>query len=184
MKFYGNCSDIIDWSSIVESLKTQTPAYIGPRHKKGDAIKGIDVISDQWNRAGYQLIKDGGSAGWDMFFPEQHFDKSVVELFSKFAKIDPVNAWISRVNPGCFAPWHWDANDNEEYYSTIPDMLRFTCHIGEHKPGHVFVVDSSCVYNYHQGDTFVWDSRKSWHAGANFGYEPKYVFNIFGHRLV
>jgi hypothetical protein len=183
MRFYGNCKDIIDWNSIIVNLEKQEPAYVGPRHKLGDPIAGIDDISYKWKEAGYVLIKDGGSAGWDMFFPGINFDRSIVETFGKFAKIDPESAWISRVNPGCFAPWHWDANDNEELYSTLPEMNRFSCHISEHRPGQAFVVDNQCIYNYNQGDTYIWDSRRSWHAGSNFGYQPKYIFNIFGRPL-
>jgi len=182
-KFIGNCNDIIDWESIVVLLTKQTPAYIGPRHRATDNVVGIKEISEEWDRAGYKLFVDGGSAGWGMYFAGQHFDQSIVDKFADFVGIQPVNAWISRINPGTMAPWHWDANDAEEQYAKMPDMLRFSCHISKPSPGHVSIVDDVCLYNQEQGNTYQWASRKSWHAGANCGLVPKYLFNMFGHKI-
>jgi hypothetical protein len=183
IKFIGNCSDIIDWDSVVESLDKQDPAYIGPRHRETDNIVGIREISKSWSDSGYMLASEGGSAGWGMYFAGQHFNHSVVEKFSSFVNIRPVNFWISKISPGMMAPWHWDANDSEEEYSKMPDMIRVSCHISRPSPGHVSIIDDVCLYNQEQGNTYQWPSRKSWHAGANCGLVPKYLFNIFGHQL-
>jgi hypothetical protein len=181
-KFIGNCGNIIDWQSIVDSLATQPPAYTGPRHRGTDEIIGIKEISKSWDTAGYRLAVDGGSAGWGMYFAGQHFEQSVVEKFAYFVGVEPVNAWISRVNPGAVAPWHWDANDAEEEYAKLPDMVRFSCHVSKPQPGHVSIIEDVCVYNQEQGNVWQWPSRKSWHAGANCGLAPKYLFNMFGHK--
>jgi hypothetical protein len=183
IEFVGNCCHIIDWNEIVESLSSQKPAYVGPRHRENDPIKGISEIAKSWNQAGYVIAADGGTAGWDMFFPERNFDQSIVETFSNFVGIKPVSAWISRVNPGMFAPWHWDANDSEEEYNKMPNMLRFSCHVSKPSPGHVFIVEDTCLYNQAQGNIYKWPSRKSFHGGANCGLTPKYLFNIFGSNL-
>jgi hypothetical protein len=179
-EFVGNCNNIIDWESIVSSLILQPPSYIGPRHSETDDIIGISNISKSWNDAGYVLTSNGGSAGWGMYFAGDNFDKSIIEIFSNFVGINPINAWISCINPGQMAPWHWDANDYEEEYSKMLNMLRFSCHISKPSPGHVFIVDDLCLYNQRQGDTWKWSSRQSWHAGANCGIVPKFMFNIFG----
>ena len=73
MRFIGNCNDIINWQEIIDSLSTQTPAYVGPRHREDDPIIDIGTIAKQWKDAGYVLLADGGSAGWDMFFLNQIF---------------------------------------------------------------------------------------------------------------
>jgi hypothetical protein len=80
------------------------------------------------------------------------------------------------------APFHWDANDNESLYDSFNDLVRFSCHISRPTFGHAFTVDGECLTNLAQGDVYQWNSRKSWHAGVNFGYTPKYIFNIFGHK--
>lgn len=183
IKFIGNCSHIINWQEVVENLADQSPAYVGPRHRKDDPVQGISDIAELWDKAGYKLTENSGTAGWDMFFPKINFSESIVDKFSDFVGIDTVNAWISRVNPGMVSPWHWDANDNEEKYKLMPDMLRFSCHISRPSPGHIFIIEDQCFYNQEQGNIYQWPSRKSWHGGANCGLTPKYLFNIFGHKL-
>jgi hypothetical protein len=182
-KFFGNCNNIIDWSSIVGSFNEQPPAYIGPRHKKEDDIIGLSEIAKGWDDAGYVMEADGGSVGWGMYFAGQHFSNNIVTTFANYVGITPVSTWVSCMYPGMFAPWHWDVNDQEDLYSTQSDMIRFTCHISKPSAGHIFVVDGDYLYNQEQGNVYQWDSRKSWHCGANFGYEPKYLFNMFGHKL-
>jgi len=183
IKLVGNCNNIIDWQSVVDLISAQPPGYIGPRHRSSDDIIGINEISKSWDDAGYILATEGGSAGWSMYFPRVHFDYSIVEKFSEFVKIKPVNAWISKIDPGMMAPWHWDVNDAEEEYNKMPDMLRFSCHISKPAPGHISIIEDQCLYNQEQGNTYQWPSRTSWHAGANCGIVPKYLFNIFGHKL-
>ncbi len=38
-QYIGNCSDVIDWTSVVESIKNTQPAYQGPRHTKPSVKK-------------------------------------------------------------------------------------------------------------------------------------------------
>ena len=175
ISYYGNC-DIIDWTSIVADLQDQTPAYIGPSHKAGDNIPGLDEIINLWDKAGYKTVAEGGTVAWDMFIPGTNFDISIVHKFLEFAKMDSYNtAWISRIHPGRFAPLHWDVQDNEP----LPDSIRFHCHIGKPEFGHLFIADDKCLYNQEQGATYQWSSRKLWHAGTNCGLVPKYIFNIW-----
>lgn len=181
-KYIGNCNHCIDWNSLILTLSTASPAYTGPRHSGADDIIGIKDIQKKWDDAGYVLHSSNGSAGWDMFFPGKQFEVSYVSRFAEFVGMRKVeSAWVSRVNPGMMTPLHWDANDSEEEYAKLPDMARFSCNISSPQAGHVLVVDDECLYMQPQGSVWQWNSRKSWHAGANFGYTPKYLFNIFGH---
>jgi len=180
LKFIGNCSNIIDWNNVIANLATQQPAYIGPRHKENDNIPGLDEVSKLWRSAGYKTIHEGGNAGWDMFLPEINFDRSIIKIFANWVGIEldgPYYCWISRVNPGMMAPWHWDVTDDEATLST--EAIRFHCHIMPPQPGHVFIVEDQCFYNQAVGDTFQWPSRKSWHTGSNSGMNPKYMFNFW-----
>jgi hypothetical protein len=180
MKFVGNCNNIINWEDIVKTLLVQEPAFIGPRHRENDPVIGISEIAKLWNTAGYRLSVDGGSAGWAMYLPSKNFNQSVVDVFSEYVGINPINAWISRIDPGMMAPWHWDANDAEDAYEKMPNMVRFSCHISAPSPGHVLICEDTCLYNQEQGNVWQWPDRKSWHAGANCGLVPKFLFNIFG----
>jgi len=168
IKFVGICP--IDWQSLIRHLETQTP-YVGPKHKEGDDIPGLNEVTTLWKKAGY-----GPTVSWDMFYPGDHFDNKIVEKFVEWAGMKSyTNAWVSRVHPGYFAPQHWDVQDDEP----LPDTIRFHCHMGEPQFGHILIVEDKCLYNQKQGATYQWDSRKSWHAGTNCGLVPKYIFNIW-----
>ena len=180
-KFFGNCNNLIDWNSVLEPLDTAPPTYTGPRHQSTDNIEGVSEVSALWIQSGYKPISQGGSVGWDMFYPGQQFDHDVVDKFAKFVNFETVlECWISRILPGKMAPWHWDTNDRNEEYDSIDKLVRFSCHISNPTPGHVFTIEEVCLYNQPQGNVYQWPSRRSYHAGANFGLTPKYLFNIFG----
>jgi hypothetical protein len=185
IKFLSNSSDIIDWDEVIAGLErcgheSHPGPFTGPSHKEGDDIPKLNEVIELWNRNGYKSVEEGGTVQWDMFFPGVHFDQSVVDKFCKKYGIEKYDsAWISRVHPGRFAPIHWDVNDNEEYYLSVPDRLRWHAHIGKPAFGHIFVVDNELLYGKEQGDVFLWSSRRLWHSGMNCGLVPKYTFNIW-----
>jgi hypothetical protein len=182
-QYIGNCSDVIDWNSILQSLATQEPGYVGPRHKKGDVKAiGIDDVATVWSNAGYVPIYNGGNAGWDMFLPGQNFSYDVVDKFAKFVGLDGcTNAWISRVNPGYVAPWHWDVTDDEATLDKKADIQRYHCHIQlpESTIGHTLILEDEFFYKEKQGAVYKWPSRKSWHGASNCGLTPLYLFNFW-----
>ena len=131
--------------------------------------------------AGYKMKHEGGNASWDMYLPGTNFDKDLVEKFCEWVGMESyINAWISRVKPGDVAPWHWDITDDEDTLNYKKQIKRFHCHISPPVPGHVLIIEEHCLYNQPQGAVWKWPSRTSWHAGANAGLAPKYLFNIWG----
>lgn len=178
-KFIGNTSSLIDWQHVIEVLDHTAPGYIGPRHSKEDDIIGIQEMDKLWTKAGFKLVSENGSAGWDMFFPQTHFDNRIVTLFSEFVNVDPMDCWISRIHPGNMTPWHWDCNDHEDEYAKL-NIVRFSCNISAPQHGHVSMIEDTCLYFQEQGNVWQWPARTSWHGGANFGLVPKYLFNFFG----
>jgi hypothetical protein len=166
--YVGVCP--LDWQQLIEQLETQKP-YVGPKHKAGDNIPGLDEVTDLWNKAGY-----GPTVSWDMFYPGDHFDINIVKQFAEWVNIPSyTNAWVSRVHPGYFAPQHWDVQDDEP----LPDTVRYHVHMSRPQFGHIFIAEDKCLYNQEQGATYKWSSRKAWHAGTNCGLVPKYIFNIW-----
>jgi hypothetical protein len=180
LKYLGNTQQLINWQSVVEDLKNTKPGYVGPRHSKNDNIIGIREMAKKWKEAGHKLIADNGTSGWDMFFPKQHFDESIVTGFSDFVNADVISCWISVIHPGNMTPWHWDCNDNEEEYQKIKNIIRVTCNISKPQVGHVSMVEDECLYFQEQGNVWQWPDRTSWHGGINCGLTPKYLFNFFG----
>lgn len=182
MKYVGNCKSVINWDEVIESIKDSAPSYIGPSHKEGDGIPGLDEVTDLWKQAGFKTIHEdpNGTVGWDMFLSGKDFDERIAEKFIDFVGLKSYSScWISRINVGMMAPWHWDVNDDEERLSLEEDKRRFHCHIGKPKHGHILLLGDNCLYNQEQGSVYEWDSRKEWHAGMNCGLEPKYLFNIW-----
>lgn len=168
IEYAGVCP--IDWQQLIKHLETQTP-YVGPKHKAGDDIPGLDEVTNMWNKAGL-----GPTVEWDMFYPGDHFDSTIVKQFAEWAGLESyTNAWVSRIHPGYCAPQHWDVQDDEP----LPDTIRYHVHMGQPQFGHIFIAEDKCLYNQQQGATYKWTSRKAWHAGANCGLVPKYIFNIW-----
>lgn len=172
----GNSSHIIDWDKVIKDCENNDPEYIGPSHKRGDKLPGLDEILDLWDKHGYKPVSEGGNVAWDMFLPGKQFDESVTDQFNKHYRLNCENFWISRVHPGHFAAPHWDVHDDED---EIGDRPRYHCHIGKPSFGHVFLVGEKCFYNQPQGVTYRWESRKLWHAGSNCGIVPKYILNAW-----
>lgn len=180
MKYVGNCSNIIDWNQVIADIEHQTPTYIGPSHKEGDPIPGLDEVTDMWKRAGLVTVHNGGTVGWDMFVSGKSFDERIVEKFLDFVGLESyTTCWISRIHIGCMAAWHWDVNDREVELAKEPEKRRFHCHISKPAFGHALMIDDKLLYNQEQGAVYEWPSRKSWHAGANCGLVPKYLFNLW-----
>ncbi len=180
IEYISNCSALIDWDEIIEQCANTQPEYIGPKHKKGDTIPGLDEVVNLWEHAGYKNVTDGGTVSWGMYMPGKQFDERSVQTFCDIFGINNYHtAWISKIDVGCFAPIHWDVNDHEEELSKLPPKVRYHCHIGKPKFGHVFIVENQCFYNKAQSDTFRWQDRRYWHAGSNCGLEPKYIFNLW-----
>jgi hypothetical protein len=179
IKYIGIC-DTINWDNFIDSLKDQKPAYIGPRHRIGDVKAiGIDDVLIEWEKAGHVLWDKGGNAKWDMFLPDINFDRSIAEKFTEWCGLtDYTNIWVSRVTPGNMAPWHWDVTDHELTLQK-ENHVRFHCHIGRPEPGHVLIVEDQCFYNQPQGAVYQWPGRRSWHAGGNLGFNPKYLLNLW-----
>ena len=181
LKYYGNFQGV-DWAALVESLKSQQPAYVGPRHRANDEkAPGVNEVASAWESAGYKTNDNGGNASWDMFIPNTNFDREIVHKFINFVGLDGyTNAWISRINPGCVAPWHWDVTDNETTLSS-QSAVRYHCHIQSPAEiiGHTLIVEDTCLYNQKPGETYLWSDRKAWHGGSNCGFEPMYLFNVW-----
>lgn len=182
MKYIGNTKNLIDWDSVIYSLKDQKPSHTGPDNSMDspEGIVGFQEILDNWESVGVKPVRDGGTNNWDMFIPGVNFDREIVEKFCDFVNADVTFAWIANIHPGCMAHWHWDTSGKEDVYDEIPNMVRYQCFINKPHPGHVFMAEDISFSNNAQGDVYQWPDRKLWHGGVNFGFEEKYTFHFIG----
>lgn len=168
----------IDWDQCVEKLAT---------------LKGIDVTTDptRWNldNAGYTEIYNNwkeanfnhNAIKWTNYYPDQHFSNSIIDQIATYLDIKVHRAWISKIDPGYFAPWHWDVDDNESEYLKKGSIKRYSCFIKEPAHGHIFVVGDQYLFNEPKGGIYKWRNYKEWHSGINAGMSPKYMLHILGY---
>lgn len=175
--FVGNC-DTINWQALIDSLdgvEGDRRAYGVDFYKNEDGR--FNEIIDLWKKAGYDK---SNTVEWINYYPGKHFSDQVVKDFEKFTGCSCARAWISKIRPGRYAPYHIDIDDNEEEYLKQGELVRFTAHAGISKMGQVLIVDEMVFHMEKQGNVYRWGNYRAWHAGGNCSFEPKYLFNFLG----
>lgn len=177
IEFVGNCSTI-NWDSIVNSLDTkegQARTYNVDFYLNKDGR--FNEVIDLWKTAGYDK---SGTVEWINYYPGKDFDQSIITEFEKFTNTICARAWISKIRPGRYAPYHWDIDDYEEEYLKQGELVRYTAHPCAPTSGQVFIVDDHILHNEQQGNVYKWPDHRAWHAGGNCSFQPKFLFNFLG----
>jgi hypothetical protein len=177
-KFIGNCSSTVNFNKILSQCCKNGPEYVAPLDRKFNDLPDNDPIKKIWLEK-YLLENEGGTIAWDMFFPGKQFESDLLKPFFEFINVlKPTAVWITRIRPGNFAPIHWDVRKNETELDGLK-FSRYHCHLAQSEPGHVFIVDDNLLYNSTVGDVYLWEDRKSIHAGVNFGLKPKWMLHAW-----
>lgn len=179
MKFIGNCKTI-DWDSVLDSIKN----IEGDKRSYGidfyiNADGRFNEIINLWNKAGYDK---SGTVEWINYYPGKHFDSDCVRQFEEYTNTKCIRAWISKINPGKYAPYHVDVDDREEEYSAQGELVRFTAHPCHPSKGQVLIVENTVFHMEEQGNVYQWSTHRDWHGGGNCSFNPKYLFNFLGIR--
>jgi len=168
----------VNWNEVITSL---------------DKIDGVPVTTDpaRWNLDNseyskiYKMWNDSkfnpASIKWTNYYPGTHFDESITASAAKYLRVNVHRSWISRVDPGYYAPWHWDVDDNEEEYLSKGQPKRYSIMMDPPAMGHIFILGNDYIYNVPQGTIFKWNNYKEWHAGINAGLTPKYMFHLLAY---
>jgi hypothetical protein len=167
---------MINWNTIIENLKEGEPVTTDPSRWDLSNPEYLKIYK-QWEEANFNM----DAVKWINYYPGIQFEQGVVDDVAKFLNINVHRAWISRIDPGYFAPWHWDADDNLKEYESAGEVKRYSIFISNPHPAHFFTVDNETFSNSTQGATYKWQDYKAWHAGANAGTIPKYMFHILGY---
>ena len=169
----------INWDQLIDeiSISTGEPRTFG--------INFFQNLNHEFD-SNMNLLLDAGynssNAGWSNFYPEKHFNSSVVDQFSKLVKATTIRAWVSKIDPGKCAPWHQDIDDHGYLYDNYKNLYRVNCFISKPQIGHVFLIENNSFYLMPQGSVYEWPNRLAWHSGINCGISPKYLFNYLGYR--
>jgi hypothetical protein len=169
-----NCADIIDWKYVIDTLQgLPSSAYIKPEEWANK--KDYNEIHSLWMNANMNI------AGVKVFnYEPEQIDSSVIPAMEKFLGLTHVESWISKIDPGCMAPYHWDF-DNPNLVTLPHDPIRYSVHISEFSFGHVFILEDTIRYNHKVGDMIKFPTFRAWHAGANLGLVPKYMYHFVGY---
>jgi hypothetical protein len=180
-KYFGNCSDAIDWDDVISHLEDNEPAHrfegklntnVDIRNNKGTPENNHEhYILDSWREKNFSFDK----INWSSFSVGKHYDKGLENRVGNILKGEILSSWISKVNPGDCCPAHWDLDSNVD--TPLDKLVRFHIHMSAPAPGQIFVIETEFFCNNKQGDIFLWDSRRQYHASANCSFEPAYLFH-------
>lgn len=173
----GNCQTI-NWQGLVDSLadvqgETRTYGVDFYQNTNGQ----FDEIIKLWQTAGYDK---SGTVEWINYYPGSHFSQDIVAAFEQFTNTKCIRAWVSKIRPGRYAPYHWDIDDQEEEYLKQGNLVRYTAHPCTPTMGQVLIVENQAFHMEAQGNVYQWPTHRAWHAGGNCSFTPKYLFNYLG----
>jgi hypothetical protein len=178
VKFILNCSEEIDWHNIIKQISYKSGKEISPSGGNWN-LKNPEYLKiyNLWKDARFNM----SSIKWTNYYAEVDYPDEIIRIFEQALNVTHIRSWISRIDPGYCAAWHWDVDDHEEEYLQLGEIKRFVCHIGNKDPGHVFVLEDTCQHNIQNGDVFQWSNYRAWHGGMNCGLTSKFMFNFLGY---
>jgi hypothetical protein len=166
------------WNSIIENLKNQQGSTVTTDPSRWNLDNtGYHDIYQMWSNANF----NSNSIKWINYYPGTNFSDTVIEELRKELNLKKIHrSWISCIEPGYMAPWHWDVDDNEEKYLSYGSITRFTIIIRNMVCGQILIVGENYYYNQKENTIIKWDNYKEWHSGINAGMEPSYMLHILG----
>jgi len=173
----------IDWNSIIDQMNTtteplttfkNTPAY---KHQwTSDPL--YEQMHEMWEENNFNM----DSVKWRSYYPAVHFDGSIVEDIAAYTGITNIHSfWISRVDPGFFAPIHCDPFIDEIHDAEKGELKRYAIFITPSEAGHLFVLGRDYLYNLPVGTVIKWNNPNDLHIGINGSLKIKYMINFLGY---
>lgn len=169
-KYIGH---IPDWNDVISKLDNGKDITIDPNKWNLDT-PGYEEIYKIWHDANFNV----SAIKWTNFYPGENFSNDIDKKLCEHLEVNYLRSWISRVDPGYFAPWHWDVDDNEDDYLKLGTPRRFSCFITPPSLGHIFILGKDYFFNTKQGSLYEWNNYKEWHAGINAGFQPKFIYHL------
>lgn len=187
-KLIASTKDLIDWGEIISicrsrndgdynSVKTVVDRSEGNWQHDLDLLGSYRDVIKIWIDAGYDL----NLIEWYDYYPGVHFDIEVQNKFADLVNAEPRRVFVSELWPGRLVPYHWDVEDKEKEWLAEGELKRWVVFMDKPQDGHVFLLDNNdAFYKVSQHQVWEWDNYRNWHAGANCGYEPYYLFHFLG----
>jgi len=166
-----------NWSDVITSLTNGVEVTVDFNYWNLNTPGYLEIYK-MWQDAKF----NPASIKWTNYYPNKHFSQELVDDVAKHLQLAGVHrSWISQVDPGFFAPWHWDIDDSEAEYLKQGVIKRYSIMITGPAMGHIFILGNDYYYNSPQGLIVEWKNYKEWHSGINAGLTPKYMFHMIGY---
>jgi hypothetical protein len=167
-----------DWNAVIQGLELDQGEVKTPDAKFYLNTDGrFDQIITKWKAAEYDK---SDSVEWINYYPEKHFPVKIIKDFETWSGTKCARSWISRIRPGKMAPLHQDIDDHIEKYLEQGTLIRYGVLMSKPSPGAIFMFEDRAYHLEPQGTVFVWKNYLEWHAGANCGFEDKFMFHFLG----
>jgi hypothetical protein len=169
----------IDWDHIIDTISViEGTSVTTDKERWNIETPGYTEIYQLWRNANFNC----NTIKWINYYPNKDFDQDIIDIVSKSLNFRGVHrAWISRIDPGYMAPWHWDVDDNEHEYLKHGKIIRYTVMIKDFSKGHVFILNDDYYTKCLRGDLILWPNSRDWHSGINGGMESNYMLHILGY---
>lgn len=170
--------DIIDQlNNTVEPLQVfkDTPAY----EEQWDSNPLYQQMYSSWLENNF----NPNSIKWRSYYPKIHFDGSIVDDLAYHLGLNIIHScWISRIDPGFFAPWHCDPFVDDIHDPEKGELKRYAVFITPSELGHIFILGRDHLYNFPVGTIIKWNDPNVFHTGINGSMKVKYMINILGYQ--
>ena len=170
--------NLIDWEGVLD-IVASLPGHdvtMDPDNFN-TSTPGYAEIYKLWVDAGV----DPKVVKWTNYYPNKDFDQSIESSFAEQVGVTPLRSWISRIDPGYSAPYHYDVDDNEQEYVKVGKLKRFTCFIHPCVLGQIMYLEDKYYYNQPVGTIVEWSAYNSWHGAMIAGKESYYLFHLLGY---
>lgn len=167
---------ICNWSSVINTLTGGADVTVDPARWDLSNPEYYKILKS-WQEANFNLE----AVKWTNYYPGLDFSKDIVDQVANELGLKHVHrAWISKIDPGYCAPWHWDVDEDEATYLEHGPIKRYTVVIRKMANCHILVIGTDYYYNKDEGTIIKWGNYNEWHSGINAGMEPSYLFHILG----
>ena len=174
----------VDWDEVIANLgepdMTHAPETTNwtqweTMEDDGNEMK---VVFENWKKANFNLA----AIRWNNHYADTSYPTEIEDKLANHLGLKGVfRSWVSKMDPGCMAPWHFDGEDKVGEWLQIGEPQRFVVTMSKPAHGHIFILGEDYYFNNPQGTLFKWDYFREWHSGINAGMVPKYQFHLIGY---
>lgn len=165
-----NLSDI-DWVNIINNLVNGKTITAEPDIFDLNNPHYMEIYN-QWVSANFNM----SSIRWTNYY--EYGD--LTEHICKRLNVTPLRSWISRIDPGYYAPWHYDIDERENEYVNL-NAQRYSCFISESRPGHITIIGDDLFSSIETGHLIKWNNRLEYHTSMCACMIPNYMYHLISY---